>query len=93
MPLQKNRNSCKYGCIEFHKEQKVCGTHVHADPEKAKHHARILAEEHRAIKEEEDARNLNDKHEKINEEMDKAHARETMKPPIGPVSEESLPDE
>ena len=33
--------------MEFHKEQKVCGTHVHADPVKAKHHARILAEEHK----------------------------------------------
>ena len=91
MPLQKTRNSCKYGCIEFHKEQKVCGTHVHADPVKAEHHARILAEEHGAIKEEEDLRILNEKHEKINEEIDKAHARETKKRRVGPMSEESLP--
>ena len=87
MPIQKNRNSCKHGCIEFHKEQKFCGTHVHVDPEKAKHHARILAEEHGAIKEDEDLRVLNEKHEKINEEIDKAHARETMKQAVGPVGE------
>merc|ERR1711918_69459 len=74
IPTRLTRPACIHGCTKYHEENKICGDHIHVDPNIAASHERILEEARLEKQKEDEAMMWNDHHAKLNEETDKSYS-------------------